>query len=398
MNHIKTFKWISFLDGLYFTTIVTSLYAVHVGIPLSSVVIAQAIYSATVFLMEIPTGLIADRFGKKISMILGFISGIVGICVFLASPSIATMFVMRIFQATGNALNSGAREALLYDICEPLKLNFKKVWGSTLSVNIFSQAMSGLAAGAALAVWGPVAYVPLFIATIVMQLAAAVLTIRIPESTRKLKEVERNKKMWELVGSSLKIFRHNTTLFALAAVGFLTVANEYFLYQTYGPYLKDHNVALFWVGSVFTIGLLLNALLIRNIYRLEKYLTLEKILAVVNFTIAGSYLALSLTHNGLGLVIATIVLIGFANIEQPVVSDYANQQISSDIRATVLSGMSLFTRISKLTLTFLVGAVMVGSDPAIGFLIHAIYITTGMILGWWLLVRCGCVNKVEHVS
>jgi MFS family permease len=398
MKHVNIFKWISFLDGLYFTTIVTSLYAVHVGMGLSDVVLAQAIYSTTVFLMEIPTGIVADKFGKKASMILGFTSGIVGVFIFLLNPMVLTLFAMRVFQATGNALNSGAREALLYDITAPLKLNFKKVWGSVLSISIFGQALTGVVAGITLAIWGAAAFVPLFIATNLMQLGAAVLTTFIPEGRTNTDEVAQNKKAWVLLRESFSLFRRNTVLFALAAVGFLTVANEYFLYQTYGPFLSEHAVSLFWVGAVFTIGLLLNALIVRNVYRLEQYLTLEKILALINFTIAAAYLGLGLIHNGTALVVATIILIGFANTEQPVVSDYANKQISSDIRATVLSGMSLITRLSKLALTFLVGAVMVGADPVIGFLIHAFYITIGMCIGWWLLVRCGCVRKVDHTT
>lgn len=385
-----------FLDGLYFSTLITSLYAVHVGLRLSDVVFAQAVYSTAVFLMEVPTGIIADKFGKKFSMISSFVAGNIGIVIFLLSPGFHTLLLMRIFQATGNALNSGAWEALLYDIAKPLKLNFQKVMGSVLSLSTFGQAITGIVIAFALMRWGSSAYVPLFVLTLATQALGGVTTAFIREE-KAVVEVQETKRVLNIAKDSFRLFRHNSVLFALAAVGFLTVANEYFMYQTYGPYITDMGVNALWVGLIFTLGLCLNALLQRNIYRIEQYLTLEKILGIVNFTIAGAYILLALSPNALTLILAAIIVIGFANVERPVVSDYANNEINSNIRSTVLSGFSLTSRISKLMLTFLVGAVMVGNSAAIGYLIHAGYITIGMIIGWWLLVKCGCVHKVRHV-
>jgi hypothetical protein len=66
------------------------------------------------------------------------------------------------------------------------------------------------------------------------------------------------------------------------------------------------------------------------------------------------------------------------------------------VRATVLSGMSLISRLSKLILTFIIGALIVGKSPALGLIVQGSYIVVGMAVGYWPLVKCGCVRRVTH--
>lgn len=88
--------------------------------------------------------------------------------------------------------------------------------------------------------------------------------------------------------------------------------------------------------------------------------------------------------------------IGVFNIERPIVSDFANQEISNRIRSTVLSGMSLISRITKAALTFVIGTIIISQPVTTGYLITGIYLIIGTLIGYWLLVRCGCVRRVAH--
>lgn len=63
MTSVTKLKVIELVDGLHFATIITNLFAIAHGVPLYQAVIAQSIFSAVVLLMEVPTGLVADKFG-----------------------------------------------------------------------------------------------------------------------------------------------------------------------------------------------------------------------------------------------------------------------------------------------------------------------------------------------
>jgi hypothetical protein len=80
------------------------------------------------------------------------------------------------------------------------------------------------------------------------------------------------------------------------------------------------------------------------------------------------------------------------------VSDYINDQVSSDMRATVLSGISFIRSTADLVSKFTLGFVAAGFG-VVGLLrFQAAYLVIGGLLSWWLLKRCGCIyvlNKSE---
>ena len=61
---------LSFLNGLVFYAPVALLVRTNAGLTMAQFFILQAILSLTVFLFEIPTGMLTDRVGYKNTMIL----------------------------------------------------------------------------------------------------------------------------------------------------------------------------------------------------------------------------------------------------------------------------------------------------------------------------------------
>lgn len=91
-----------------------------------------------------------------------------------------------------------------------------------------------------------------------------------------------------------------------------------------------------------------------------------------------------------------ISTIGVFNIERPIVSDIVNQELDSSVRATVLSGMSLMSRFSKMGLTIVLGAIIAGSSLQASYVAMGLFVLVGLVISYWLLVRCGCVRWFVH--
>ncbi len=399
MKTTSKLKLIEFLDGLYFATVITSLFAVSKGITLSQIVVAQGLFSLAVIIMEVPTGLVADKFGKKFSMALGYAINAFGIILFALIPTLFNFYIMRFLQATGSALVSGANEALLYEASKDEGLNFKKQISILNSNSIIGLCLAGAIAGVVYQIFGSASFIPILLATALVQVIAFLLSMSIKERALKAYQsiVKKELKIFHLLSSGYISIRKNKTIFALTMFGMLAACNEYFLYQTYAPYFKSIGVANFWVASSFSIGLLLNFVITRNIWKIEKYITLEKALAFSKILAILGYLGLALVTQSSLLVIILISTIGIFNIERPIISDFANQEIDSHNRATVLSGMSLASRITKALITFVVAAIIARSSVTTGYLVTAIYLTMGTMVAYWLLVKCGCVRRVNHV-
>ncbi|MHC4493737.1 MAG: MFS transporter, partial [Planctomycetota bacterium] len=75
----------------------------------------QGIYYFMVVLTEVPSGVIADRFGRKAALVVGAAFGALGTVVFTQSFSFLSFAVGEVLFALATAIISGADSALLYD-------------------------------------------------------------------------------------------------------------------------------------------------------------------------------------------------------------------------------------------------------------------------------------------
>jgi MFS family permease len=389
MKTVAKLKLIEFIDGMFFANIVINLFAISQGVSLSNAVIAQSIFAGTVFLSEIPTGFIADKFGRKISMSLGYFLNAFGLIAIILSPTTLGLYAMNVIRAIGTAMVSGANEALLFEASKEEGLDYKKQSSIVTSNGIAGLAFAGLVAAVVYGVFGAASYIPLILVTSASQLFITFFSLTLKDTSRTLRQESVVKEEVRLFSSLTKTFhlmRSNKTIFALTMIGLLATCNEYFLYGTYGPHFEASGVANFWVGAAFSIGLLINFVLQRYAYLIENYLTFEKAFALIKALSILGYFGLALATQSQLIVILIISTIGVFNLERPIVSDYANQEIENSVRGTVLSGMSLASRMMKMILTFLLGLIIAGGSLKLGYFTQASFMTVGLVISYWLLV------------
>ena len=76
-----------------------------------------AIYYFSVFLLEVPSGYLSDRFGRKHTLVAATVMFICAYVLFLAADTFASFVVAQVFIAAGIAFQSGSDSALLIDSC-----------------------------------------------------------------------------------------------------------------------------------------------------------------------------------------------------------------------------------------------------------------------------------------
>lgn len=399
MKTVAKLKLIEFIDGMFFANIMINLFALSQGVLLSNAVIAQSIFAGTVFLSEIPTGFIADKFGRKVSMSLGYFLNALGLIMIIILPTTLGLFAMNVIRAIGTAMVSGANEALLFEASKQEGLEYKKQSSIVTSNGIAGLALAGFFAAVVYGIYGSASYVPLILTTSALQLFITVFSLTLKDGSRSVKHqsvVKEEVKLFSSLTKTFNLMRGNKTIFALTMIGLLATCNEYFLYGTYGPHFEASGVGNFWVGAALSIGLLVNFALQRYAYLIENYLTFEKAFVLIKVLSIAGYFGLALATQSPLIVVLVISTIGVFNIERPIVSDYANHEIESSVRATVLSGMSLASRLTKMILTFLLGLVIAGGSLKLGYFVQGAFMTVGLAISYWLLVRCGCVRRFKQ--
>jgi MFS family permease len=139
----KLFLAYKFLGALYFTYPIFYEFALQTITPLQVGFFFSAI-GVVGLLAEIPTGIIADKHGRKSSGLLGMaILSIAPLVVFFGHTFFAYL-IAALFYGLGRALLSGALESLVYDHKSSSKAMYRKV--NALEI-FFGQA--GVLAGAA---------------------------------------------------------------------------------------------------------------------------------------------------------------------------------------------------------------------------------------------------------
>ena len=100
---------------LYFSNIV--------GLTTSEFFYLQGLFSFFIFALEVPTGIIADKFSRKLSVVLGSVSAVLASYLMFRATSFMDALISEFFIALGFALTSGAFDSLFYDSHQKANLN-----------------------------------------------------------------------------------------------------------------------------------------------------------------------------------------------------------------------------------------------------------------------------------
>jgi len=103
------------LQNIDLTRGIWMIYLASKGMSLTQLGLLETIFHMTSFTMEVPTGAIADIFGRKISRILGRIFSLISVVLLLAANSFLWFAISFVFTAISYNLESGAGDALIYD-------------------------------------------------------------------------------------------------------------------------------------------------------------------------------------------------------------------------------------------------------------------------------------------
>jgi len=82
--------------------------------------LSQAIYALTVFVMEVPSGYLADVIGRRKTLIIGALLFPLGLTVYVLSSSLPMFLAAEFVLAVGNSMRSGSDSAMLYDTLKEL--------------------------------------------------------------------------------------------------------------------------------------------------------------------------------------------------------------------------------------------------------------------------------------
>jgi len=142
------FRLYGFLKNLRFFDPFILLFFMDAGLSFFSIGLLYAIREIFINIFELPTGFLADTFGRRKSMILSFSFCLVAFLIFYIFPGFWFYALAMVFFAAGEAFRSGTHKAMILDYLKLKKITHKKVeyYGRTRSASQLGSALSALIA------------------------------------------------------------------------------------------------------------------------------------------------------------------------------------------------------------------------------------------------------------
>lgn len=222
------------------------------GMDMFDVYLLQGIFALAVVLFEVPTGMVADRLGKRRSLIAAMIISGVAMVLYALGTGFRSFLVAELMLALGAALFSGADAALLYDTLRGLgrEGEFSTQEGRAQALRMASFAVCNLAGGLIAsyslrsAVWasaiGP------FLGLLV---ALGFVEVTLPAPSTGARESLRAYRT--LISDSLRfVVRHRLVRWQIALMAVITGSSIWLLWL-YQPYMEHTGLPVWAFGIAF---------------------------------------------------------------------------------------------------------------------------------------------------
>ena len=385
---------------MFFTmmSMISAIYRVQsAGLDPLQLVLVGTVLEITVFIFEIPTGIVADIYSRRLSTIIGYFLIGLGFMLEGALPFFGTILLAQVVWGIGATFQSGAEEAWLADEIGETKLANAYIRGSQVG-------QVGTLFGILLSVGlGRIALnLPILVGGFLIVCMAVVLVLFMPEDGFKPTPMpERNtfQKMVATFQNGIRLVRGRrlvtiilaiALIYGLASEGLDRLWEAHFIANFEFPTAGQLDTVT-WFGIINLVQMLLvigATEIIRRRVKVEEQLAALRTLILINTVIVLGLVAFGIAQSFAVAVAAIWAVYVFRRTGAPLYSAWLNKNLESGVRATVISTRGQLDALGQLiggpiigfvALQFGLRAAMVGVAlmlaPALWFYGRAIKIT-----------------------
>ena len=339
--NIYKFYIFSFILGIHTVRGVYIPYMMEWGgLTFFQIMILQSYFMFMIFLLEIPSGAIADRIGRNAALMLSGMTVAIAAFTYCIIPNIFLFFLAETFWAFSLALSSGTDEAFLFNTLKTMDQEKKlpKILSRNQTMNLIALTISA-PLGSIIAEFISLQFTMFCLGLIYLGAFLVSLTFKEP----KIENAQKSQRYLTILKEGFLELRKNRILrilcFDRVFIGVLT----YFLFWTYQVYLGQINIPIILFGFITALMNIVNMLFTLLIPWLLKKLKKKLIfLIIVDLLIGFSYIFLGFTLNPILGIILLLTIVAFGYPRFLIYVNGINKQIESENRATVLSTVNMF--------------------------------------------------------
>ncbi len=388
----------SFSTGLLVP--VLSLLLIDKGASLSNISIIMGIYSLTVVVLELPTGILADVIGRKKIFCLSLIVALLGYSVILIGQGMIFLCIGIIFYGCSRALSSGSFDALFID-------SYIETFGKDklhkITVRLSVLDSLGLSLGALTGGLLPkfslnlIVDIGIFDLNLIVEILLIIIVLLLSVifiSENYKSEIRRHISLKDHMKDSSLIVLKNKTIkcifISAFATGFFLLTIETYWQPHFTSLLPDNS--MYWLLGIISFLCFASSILGSVISEkiIEKYnFDLKKSYLILRTVLVSSLIFVALQLNAYSFIVfysLVYLFLGMSNVPENVI---LNSEIPSEIRASVLSVNSLILQLGGLTGSFINSIIINFISIPVLWMIAAgvIFITILIISKYFIFIR-----------
>lgn len=304
------------------------------GLSLTQVMVMEAPFWLAWVLLEVPTGMVADRFGRKTSISLGALVMAAAMIMFGLATSYVVLLISYMLWAAAFTLYSGADAAFMYDNLKTLgrEEEFQKIFGRVRAMQAASLTGAVLV-GAPLAhyttLWFPM------IATAGFVGVAFLVSLSFREPPR-FDEGAHRPGMTENARIAGRIAWQSPAIRYMLVIGAVIMATAVAFSIMAQPFLRSHDIPVGMFGWLLLPADVAGIAAALMAYRVCAAIGTRAMVIVLPLGLMGALLAFGIFDSIWVFAMFPLGAIARSG-SMPVVADYINRRIPSAQRATILS-------------------------------------------------------------
>lgn len=392
LSAYKTYLLFSAITAMCFSLVATVMIVYHIEIvhlnPLQLILVGTTLELAC-FIFEIPTGIVADVYSRKLSIVIGGVLTGVGFILEGSISSFIFVLVAQIVWGLGSTFISGSLEAWIAE--EEKNKDLDEIYIKGAQAGQIG-AFIGIVLSTVIANFSE--RLPIIVSGVLFIILALFLWLYMPENNFKPSapgDLNTFKKMVYTFKSGLKFVKSKSIIMILLAVtlfyglsseGYDRLSNAHFLQDTTLPKLGNLS-SVTWFGIFGILGMILSFIVM---HFMAKNLKNEdnrkngKLLLCINILYISSMLIFALTRNFSLMLIAYLATNTFRIINKPIFSAWLNGHIDDNSRATVLSINGQMNSLGQILGGPIIGIIATNISVSIGIVCTSLLVAPVLVL------------------
>ena len=378
------------LFGLYtqwgwFMAPVYPLFLLGLGLDLFQMNVVLAIYLTSVFLFEVPTGAVADLFGRKPSFLLSCAVRTCAFALYARADSFADCVVAEVLDALGSTLASGALDAWAIDgmRAEGGRMPTDRFFARAQTLSRIVMVVGGVCSG----------YLAMISFRVNWSVAAAGFAVTGFLAAYLMEEAPRARTAsatvrgayWETVRAGVAIVAASRELRILCVLSFAIVFAAVPTHMTWPARLREIAGGEVWVlGWVWAF---INGTAMLGSYVLPQLLMRfrrEHVLVFSALWRGATLLVAALSGSFVPVVIGVLLQEAAFGLSEPIFLSWINDRIGPEQRATIISVRSMFVTLGGAVGLLCLGLVARGYGIPLAWALSATLLL--LTAPWFLLL------------